>query len=258
MNQSKQQAGEGRVLVIKRIHEEGHGIRAFDMTTEDAPSDVTGEARDAPGEGALARAGAHGVAFAPGQVAVLKVSDERPSYFALASAPEDDELEFLIKHSASGPGRLVYEMRAGDRVELRQIVGRGFDLGALRGRDLVFVAMGTGVAPLRSALRTALRHAPEYGRMFVLYGARTPDDFCYRDEIEEWKSAGVEMRQVVSRPDGFEWSGPTGYVQSLLDHVLPELSNPAALVCGSREMIEQTRERLARMGFAPEDILTNY
>jgi NAD(P)H-flavin reductase len=63
---------------------------------------------------------------------------------------------------------------------------------------------------------------------------------------------------VVSRPDGHDWSGPTGYVQSLLDHVLPSLFSPVALICGSLEMIEQTRDRLHQMGFAADDILTNY
>ncbi|HEV2763237.1 MAG TPA: hypothetical protein VGV38_09715 [Pyrinomonadaceae bacterium] len=255
MTQAKQEGG-ARVLVIKRIHEEGHDIRAFDMTPEGVAGQASGEGPTHTSSGV--GLGAHGVAFAPGQVAVLRFGDEPPSYFAIASAPEDDELEFLIKRSAGGPGRLVYEMRVGDRVELREIVGRGFDLAAHAGRDLVFVAMGTGVAPLRSALRHALAHPNEYGRIFVLYGARTPDQFCYRRDIEEWKRAGVGMRQVVSKPDGYEWSGPTGYVQSLLDNVLPDLSNPVALVCGSREMIGQTRERLQQMGFAPEDILTNY
>jgi NAD(P)H-flavin reductase len=127
-----------------------------------------------------------------------------------------------------------------------------------KGKDLVFVAMGTGVAPLRSALRCAIGHAEEFGQLVVLYGARTPDDFCYGDEVEEWEARGVELRRVISRPDGHDWSGPTGYVQSLLDHVLPDLSSPVALICGSREMIGQTRERLQQMGFAPDEILTNY
>ena len=262
MTQAKQHEGEARVLVIRRIHEEGHNIRAFDMTTEGAAGvsggAASGEGTGGAGSGSPPGVGAHGVRFSPGQVAVLKVGDEPPSYFAIASAPEDDELEFLIKQSGVGPGRVVYEMRVGDRVGLQSIVGHGFDLAAHRGRDLVFVAMGTGVAPLRSALRYALARAKDYGKIFVLYGARTPDDFCYRREIEEWKDAGVELRQVVSRPDGYEWAGPTGYVQSLLDHVLPGLPNPVALVCGSREMIGQTRDRLRQMGFAPEDILTNY
>jgi NAD(P)H-flavin reductase len=103
-----------------------------------------------------------------------------------------------------------------------------------------------------------LRHKEDFGQLVVLYGARTPDDFCYRDEVDEWAEAGVELRQVISRPEDHDWSGPTGYVQSLLDHVLPDLTSPVALVCGSPQMINETRERLTQMGFASHDILTNY
>jgi NAD(P)H-flavin reductase len=153
---------------------------------------------------------------------------------------------------------LIYEMERGTQLDLIGVAGHGFPLDPLKGKDLVFVAMGTGVAPLRSVLRHVLNRQQDFGKLVVLYGARTPDDFCYRDETEGWEAAGVELRQVVSRPDGHDWSGPTGYVQSLLDHVLPDLASPVALVCGSREMIAQTRDRLQQMGFAPEDILTNY
>jgi NAD(P)H-flavin reductase len=149
-------------------------------------------------------------------------------------------------------------MKEGERVDLLNVVGHGFDLDQQKGRDLVFVAMGTGVAPLRSALRHVLQRKADFGELVVLYGARTPDDFCYRDETQSWEDAGVELRQVISRPDGHDWSGSTGYVQTLLDHVLPDLNAPVALVCGSREMIEQTRDRLQQMGFASEAILTNY
>jgi sulfhydrogenase subunit gamma (sulfur reductase) len=122
----------------------------------------------------------------------------------------------------------------------------------------VFVAMGTGVAPLRSALRHVLKRPQNFGQLVVLYGARTPDHFCFRNETESWEDAGVELRQVISRPDGHDWSGPTGYVQSLLDHVLPDLHSPIALICGSLEMMGQTRDRLRQMGFKADDILTNY
>ena len=230
---------EARSLIIKRVREEARDTRSFDMSPASS-------------------SGAHGLAFLPGQVAVLRAgSDGASAYFAFASAPEDEELEFLVKR-ASGASAAIYEMREGDRVELLEVVGHGFALDEQRGRDLVFVAMGTGVAPLRSALRHVLTRPDDFGQLVVLYGARTPDDFCYRDETEIWEAAGVELRQVVSRPDGHDWYGPTGYVQSLLDHVLPDLSAPVALVCGSREMIQQTRDRLQQMGFAPETILTNY
>jgi len=201
--------------------------------------------------------GIHRVEYIPGQVAVLKVAGEDPAYFAFASAPSDPELEVLVKQKV-GASNVIFDMKPGEVVELLEVAGHGFALDEHKGNDLVFVAMGTGVAPLRSALRHVLKRKGDFGQLVVLYGARTPDDFCYRDETDDWQKAGVELRQVISRPDGHDWSGPTGYVQSLLDHVLQDLKSPIALICGSQEMITQTRDRLAQMGFKRDDILTNY
>ena len=220
-------------LVISGIRDQARITRSFDLRPERA------------------------IDFTPGQVAILRVEGEEPAYFAFAGAPEDRDLEVLVKQKA-GASRVIYDMCVGGTIELLDVCGRGFKLSEISGRDLVFVAMGTGVAPLRSALRHVLKRKNEFGQLVVLYGARTPDDFCYRDETDVWENAGVELRQVISRPDGHDWSGPTGYVQSLLDNVLPDLTSPVALICGSREMIDQTRERLGKMGFKPEEILTNY
>ena len=225
-------------LVIQSVRQQARDIRSFDLL---------------PAGGATS----HGVAFKPGQVAILSVDEEEPAYFAFASSPEDLELEILVKRTI-GASVALFDMKAGDAVELLGVTGEGFDLDSRAGHDLVFVAMGTGVAPLRSALRCVLKRRDRFGALVVLYGARTPDEFCYRDEVDEWEEAGVELRRVISRPDGHDWSGRTGYVQSLLDHVLPDLKSPVALVCGSREMIAQTRDRLQQMGFAADDILTNY
>ena len=229
---------EPQTLVIARVRDRARITRSFDLRPRD------------PGN-------SRAFQFIPGQVAMLRAKSEDPAYFAFASAPDDPDLEVLVKQKA-GASAVIYDMTAGEEIELLGIAGHGFKLDEIKGRDLVFVAMGTGVAPLRSALRHVLKRLDDFGQLVVLYGARTPDDFCYRDETEDWKDSGVELRQVISRPDGHDWSGPTGYVQSLLDHVLPNLSSPVALICGSREMIEQTRERLGKMGFKPEEILTNY
>jgi len=225
-------------LIITRVREQARITRSFDLRVQNAAAERR-------------------VEFTPGQVAMLRVAGEDPAYFAFASAPEDPDLEVLVKQKA-GASSVIYDLQPGDTIELVGIAGQGFALDEQQHRDLVFVAMGTGVAPLRSALRHCLKRKAEFGRLVVLYGARTPDDFCYRDETEAWEEAGVELRQVISRPDGHDWSGPTGYVQSLLDNVLPDLKSPVALICGSQEMIEQTRERLGKMGFKPEEILTNY
>jgi len=225
-------------LIVTNVREQGRAIRSFDLMPEGA---VNG----------------HGILFVPGQVAVLRVEGEEPAYFAFASAPEDPELEVLVKCKVGASTR-IYELQPGDSIGLVNVVGHGFPLESHAGKDLVFVAMGIGVAPLRSALRHVLKRKKDFGQLVVLYGARTPADFCFQSEVESWEQAGVELRQVISKPDGHDWSGPTGYVQSLLDHVLPLLSSPVALICGSLEMLQQTRERLSEMGFAKDEILTNY
>jgi NAD(P)H-flavin reductase len=222
-------------LVITRVRDQARLTRSFDLHAQNGER----------------------IQFVPGQVAMLKVAGQRPAYFAFASAPEDPDIEVLVKQKG-GASDVIYDLKAGDTIELVGIVGHGFPLETKKHRDLVFVAMGTGVAPLRSALRHVLKRKSDFGQLVVLYGARTPDDFCYRDETDAWEDAGVELRQVISRPDGHDWSGPTGYVQSLLDNVLPNLKSPVALICGSKEMIHQTRERLGKMGFKPNEILTNY
>lgn len=227
-----------RPLIITNVRDQARAVRSFDLMPEGATE-------------------AHGVVFVPGQVAVLEVEGEAPAYFAFASAPEDPDLKVLVKQKL-GASNQIFDMQPGSKINLLEVVGHGFALDEQRGKDLVFVAMGTGVAPLRSALRHVLKRKDEFGQFVVLYGARTPDDFCFRDETDSWEEAGVELRQVISKPDGHDWSGPTGYVQSLLDHVLPDLKSPVALICGSPEMIEQTRDRLSQMGFAPDEILTNY
>ena len=225
-------------LAVTRVRRQARDVRSFRMSHDSGRE----------------------ISYEPGQVAQLRAG-ETLSYFAFASAPEDDELEFLIKRTGGASNELggpFYSLKEGDSVELAQIVGRGFHVDAHAGSDLVFVAMGTGVAPVRSALRHAIARAGRFGRLVVLYGARTPEDFCYADETESWQAAGVELRQVISRPDGYEWAGETGYVQSLLDHVLPTLSSPVAFLAGSREMIEHTRDRLREMGLDAGNILTNY
>jgi NAD(P)H-flavin reductase len=222
-------------LIITGVRDQARRIRSFDLRPE-KPKPIK---------------------YLAGQVAILRTGDELPGYFAFASAPEDPDVEFLVKQKV-GVSNVIFDLNVGDQIELVDIAGRGFPLDQQKQRDLVFVAMGTGVAPLRSALRHVLQNKHDFGELIVLYGARTPDDFCYRGEIDDWAKAGVQLRQVISRPDGHDWSGPTGYVQSLLDHVLPELRSPVALISGSLEMIDQTRIRLSKMGFKNDEILTNY
>jgi ferredoxin-NADP reductase len=128
-----------KTLMITGVRDQARLIRSFDLRADTE------------------------VEFTPGQVAVLRVEGEQPAYFAFAGAPEDRDLEVLVKQKI-GASAVIYNMCVGDQIELLSIAGHGFNLDAMKGRDLIFVAMGTGVAPLRSALRHALKRKDEIGR----------------------------------------------------------------------------------------------
>jgi NAD(P)H-flavin reductase len=197
--------------------------------------------------------------FVAGQAALLEMHDFQ-AFIAFASSPQERQYEFLIKRSDNpGLANALFDPLDVRDLQLKEIVGIGFPLENYQGCDLVFVAMGTGLAPLRSALRQIFPVRRTYGRLVVLYGVRTTQDFCFQDEMKnEWRDHDIETRLVVSSPGDSDWAGPVGYVQSLLDNLTPDLHNPVALICGSREMMEQTRTRLLEMGFDPTRILTNY
>src|ERR1051325_6088863 len=108
-----------QTLVITGVRDQARLIRAFDLRADGV------------------------VNFTPGQVAVLLVEGEEPAYFAFAGAPDDRDLEVLVKQKV-GASAVIYNMSVGDRIELVGIAGHGFDLEQIKGRDLVFVAMGTG------------------------------------------------------------------------------------------------------------------
>src|ERR1044071_9854537 len=151
-------------LVITRVRDQALLTRSFDLRASNGAR----------------------VEFVPGQVAMLQVNGEHPAYFAFASAPEDADIEVLVKQKG-GASNIIYDLKAGDTTELVGIAGHGFPLEKEKHRDPVFVAVGTGVAPVRSALRHVLKRKHDFGELVVLYGARTPDDFCYRHETDAWK-----------------------------------------------------------------------
>src|ERR1044072_4443811 len=122
---------EPQTLVITGVRDQARITRSFDLRANKA------------------------VDFTPGQVAILRVKDHDPAYFAFASAPEDRDLEVLVKQKA-GASNVIYDMCVGDEMELVGIAGHGFRIDEMKGRDLGFVVVGTGVAPRRSGLGSGL------------------------------------------------------------------------------------------------------
>jgi NAD(P)H-flavin reductase len=186
---------------------------------------------------------------APGQYVRVRVNgDENP--YALASEPGAPELELLFKVETELTGAMA-ALRPGDPVRVGAPQGRGFPLDEHTGHDLILVAAGTGIAPLRAVVRSVLRDRPRFGAVTLFYGQREPGHFAYASEWDAWRAAGVEVIPVASGEGSRR-------VQDALLARRPALGDAVAFVAGMKPMIADVRRLLVELGLDERRVYLNY
>jgi NAD(P)H-flavin reductase len=194
--------------------------------------------------------------FEPGQVAQLSVFGAGEATFVINSPPtRKDYLQFSVMRVGEVTGRL-HMLHAGDKIGLRGPLGNWFPYQDMRGKDVVFVAGGIGMAPLRTLLLYMMDHREDYGRIRLVYGARNAAGFCYRKELEELAEKGsLELTMTVDQkaPD---WDGVVGLVPNVLLDLAPSPENSVAVTCGPPIMIRYTLQALEKLGFSDDDVVT--
>ena len=196
--------------------------------------------------------------FIPGQVAVLGIEGVGESYFAVASAPEDKGgMEFLVK-KGGGAAEALFGVKKGDPVQVKGPVGKGFPIDQYKGRDLLIACVGSAIAPMRSVLRSICNRRADFGKIVLVYGVRHPDEFYFASEVADWEKSDIKVILTVSRPEGKDWKGKTGHVETHFAEALKSLSKPVVPICGMKAMMEESRAELTRLGVADNEVLTNY
>jgi NAD(P)H-flavin reductase len=138
-------------------------------------------------------------------------------------------------------------------VGVRGPYGTGWDVGVGEGGDVVLVAGGIGLAPLRPAMLELLRHRHRYGRLVLLYGTRSPEDLLYTDELKRWENLGVEILITVDYGTT-SWTGRVGLVTTLIARAGFDPRSTLALVCGPEIMMRFTATALVERGVSPDKI----
>ncbi|MCP4221878.1 MAG: oxidoreductase [Actinomycetia bacterium] len=142
----------------------------------------------------------------------------------------------------------------GDLVGVRGPYGSGWGLGQARGRDVLVLAGGLGLAPVRPIITSVLAERPAFGRAVVLIGARSPDTLLYRDEIEEWRGRldiDIEVTVDSATP---EWRGDVGVVTRLVGRAPVDPTNTVAFVCGPEVMMRFSALAVTDLGVAPSAV----
>ncbi len=196
--------------------------------------------------------------FVPGQVAVLGLPEHGEGYFAIASAPEDKGiLEFLVK-DGEGVAGAIFRLSKGEGLQVKGPLGKGFPIDNYKGRDVLIQAVGSAIAPMRGVIASIMRRRSDFKNVTAIFGVRHSADFPFADELDNWRKADIEIIVTLSRPEDPDWPGKSGYVTEHCQEALAELDHPVALLCGMKDMQNQSTEQLCRLGVDKCDVLTNY
>ena len=193
----------------------------------------------------------------PGQCAMVCVPGVSEAMFSITSSPTNrDYQEFSIKKCGQLTEAL-HSLQVGDEITVRGPYGNHFPVeDALKGKDLLFIAGGIGLAPLRSVINYVLDNRADYGAVDILYGSRSADDLVKLREIQEvWaKAPNTNVYLTIDRPqDG--WDGHVGFVPAYLKEI-GFSADKTALVCGPPIMIKFVLAGLQELGFSKEQVYT--
>jgi NAD(P)H-flavin reductase len=194
--------------------------------------------------------------FASGQFGEYSIFGIGEATFCISSSPtRRDHLEFAVQRVGTVTNAL-HRLGVGAEIGFRGPFGNSFPLGELKGKNLVFVGGGIGLAPLRSLIWNVLDNRAKYGEIQIIYGARSPRDLCFKYDLEAWgKDKTVKMTTTIDRAaEG--WTGNVGVVPKVLEQAAPSPKSAAAIVCGPPIMIRYTFPVLEKLGFKPEQMLT--
>jgi len=193
-----------------------------------------------------------------------------PGQFTMISAFGTGEVPISISGDpGSDGGPLVHTVRAvglatqaicaaaiGDRLSVRGPFGRPWPTSELAGRDVLVIAGGIGLAPLRPAILSLIGERERFGRLGLLYGGRGPDQLLYPGELEGWPDLGMDVAVTVDAA-GPEWLGHVGVVTRLVARAEIDPARTAALLCGPEVMMRFTVAALRSAGVVPRDILVS-
>ncbi len=196
------------------------------------------------------------LAFLVGQFNMLGMPGFGEAPFTFSSPPQPDG---SFEHTIRAVGRVtkgLFKLKEGDVLHVRGPFGSAWPLEEVKGKDLLIVAGGIGMVPLRPFLLEVFGKRREYGKIVILFGARTPDELVYHEEFDSWRSQPdtTLLLTVDEVPPAKEWNGHIGVVTGLFPEMNIDPDNAAVLTCGPEIMMRFVARGLLLRRFSPSRI----
>lgn len=187
-------------------------------------------------------------AFKPGQFSMLWVFGVGELPISISGDPADRERLVYTVRSVGKATHALVSQKPGTDIGIRGPFGTGWPMEAARGRDVIIVAGGIGLAPLRPAIYEVLHNRERYGRLVLLYGARSPRELLYRKELAAWAREPDTQVLVTVDYGGLGWHGHVGVVTTLFKYARLQPAKSVAMICGPEIMMRFVTRQLEEHG----------
>ncbi len=192
--------------------------------------------------------------FKAGQFNMVYAFGTGESAISISSDPAKPRVLAHTIHRVGIVTSALSRLKRGDMIGLRGPFGAGWPIEKAAAKDICIAAGGIGLAPLRPVIYSLARKRELFGRIVILYGARSPLDLLYRVELEQWnKLPNTEVLITVDRGDS-SWKGHIGVVTNLFSYIKLDSQSTIAMICGPELMMKYTAEELQRRGLSQEQI----
>lgn len=182
----------------------------------------------------------------PGQFVELYLPGIGEAPFSVTSSPTKNGPFELCVRAIGNVTNALHRKEEGDKVGIRGPYGNGFDVKSMKGKDLLFISGGIGLAPLRSLINYVRDNKEDYGESTILYGCEKPSERLFEDELERWKELDFfDCRETVDKcPKGADWDGNVGVITTLIPDVGFDPETTYAVVCGPPVMYKFVMQEL--------------
>jgi sulfite reductase subunit B len=191
----------------------------------------------------------------PGQFAEISIPGIGEAPISVSSSPTRKGSFEMVVRNVGNVSNAMHNLSAGDKVFIRGPFGTTFPVeDAMKGQDLLFICGGIGLVPVRSAIQYVLDNRDDYGRVMILFGAKTPRERLFTDELDKWRTTkNVTLLETVDHRDE-TWSGPEGVITTLLPLVKIDETRTTAIICGPPIMYKFVITELFKYKLRPDQI----
>ncbi|MFA5778527.1 MAG: FAD/NAD(P)-binding protein [Elusimicrobiota bacterium] len=191
--------------------------------------------------------------YIPGQFFMVGIFGAGESPISI-SGTISGKIALTIKRAGALTG-VIHRLKKGDYLSIRGPFGNGFPVASLKQRDVLIIAGGLGIAPLRPVVNYILDNRGGFKNVSILYGARTPEDVLFKKEIKLWEKRDDINFLLTVDIGGSDWKGNVGVVTTLFKKITIPVRNASAIICGPAVMMKFTVKELLELGFPASEII---